>query len=408
MGKKKKPTVIELFAGCGGLSLGLHNAGWQGLFAVEKNQDAFKTLEYNLINKKKHFCWPEWLPQSAHDINKTIRAYEEKLKLLRGKVTLIAGGPPCQGFSIAGRRNEKDDRNNLIKSYVKFVSLIQPKLLFFENVKGFTMEFKNNAEKGKKYSEIVLKKLNEQGYFVCGKLINFGDYGIPQKRTRFILVGMRKNIKGANVKKVQLFFKRLEEQKFNFLNKKQLVVNPTIKEALSDLLTNTNVETPDRKGFQSSTYKIAVSSYQKYMRKKTSVIIPNSHSFAKHTQKIIDRLKYILEVSTECKNLKDDLKEQLGITKQVLVPLKADKQSPTITSNPDDLIHYLEPRILTVREYARLQSFPDDFEFQGKYTTGGVRRRKEVPRYTQIGNAIPPLFGEQSGMILKQMVSYGK
>jgi DNA (cytosine-5)-methyltransferase 1 len=404
MTKKNKYTVIDLFAGCGGLSLGLYNAGWQGLFAIEKSIDAFKTLQHNLINKKHHFCWPKWLSQSPHDINKVISEHEENLKSLRGKVTLIAGGPPCQGFSIAGRRNENDERNDLIKSYIKFVSLVQPNLILFENVKGFTMEFKNNAEKGKKYSEIVLNELDKQGYFVYGKLIDFGNFGIPQKRTRFILVGMLKNIKGASNEKVRSFFEELENHKFDFLQTKGLTVKPTIKEALSDLLTNISHETPDRKGFQSSTYKVASSAYQKYMRSEASTDIPDSHSYAKHSNKVITRLRYILNVSTECKNLKDDIKKQLGITKQVLVPLKADEQSPTITSNPDDLVHYLEPRILTVREYARLQSFPDDFEFQGKYTTGGILRKKEVPRYTQIGNAIPSQVGEQSGIALKKIL----
>ena len=133
---------IDLFSGCGGLSLGLHNSNWKGVFAIEKNDDAFKTLEYNLIKKKKHFDWPEWLPQNAHDINEVLNNYELELKKLRGQINLVAGGPPCQGFSMAGRRNESDERNDLINSYIKFVELVQPNLIFFENVKGFTMEFK--------------------------------------------------------------------------------------------------------------------------------------------------------------------------------------------------------------------------------------------------------------------------
>ncbi|MFN6085266.1 MAG: DNA cytosine methyltransferase, partial [Fluviicola sp.] len=112
----KKNTYIDLFAGCGGLSLGLHQAGWKGLFAIEKSADAFKTLEYNLINNLNHFEWPKWLPQQNHDINQVLSSYEAKLQKLRGKVSLVAGGPPCQGFSMAGRRNENDLRNDLINS----------------------------------------------------------------------------------------------------------------------------------------------------------------------------------------------------------------------------------------------------------------------------------------------------
>ncbi|MFY8003759.1 MAG: DNA cytosine methyltransferase, partial [Chitinophagaceae bacterium] len=110
--KEHKSTYIDLFAGCGGLSLGLHNAGWKGLFAIEKSPDAFKTLKHNLIDKKKHFGWPTWLPQESIEIDKAIDLYKNELKKLQGKVDLVAGGPPCQGFSMAGRRNENDQRNN--------------------------------------------------------------------------------------------------------------------------------------------------------------------------------------------------------------------------------------------------------------------------------------------------------
>ena len=189
------PTYIDLFAGCGGLSLGLHNAGWKGLFAIEKSPDAFETLKFNLIDKKNHFSWPKWLPESELEINFVIEKYKKELARLKGKVTMIAGGPPCQGFSMAGRRNENDLRNNLINSYIDFVKIIEPKIIFFENVKGFTMEFKKNKEKGIAYSSLVTKKLDELGYYVKGQLVNFGNFGIPQKRTRFILVGIKKTNK---------------------------------------------------------------------------------------------------------------------------------------------------------------------------------------------------------------------
>lgn len=399
-------TYIDLFAGCGGLSLGLNRSEWKGLFAVEKSPHAFQTLEYNLIQQVNHFAWPNWLPQQAHDINEVIKTSYGNLKKLQGKVTLIAGGPPCQGFSIAGRRNEKDERNILINSYIEFVSLVKPKLIFFENVKGFTMEFKNNEQKGRKYSQIVTDKLTKVGYHVYGQLINFGDYGVPQKRTRFILVGIRNDIKKSSIEKAKSFFKMIEENKFSFLAEKKLPSNPTIEDALSDLLSNkSTAETPDRKGFSSGVYQEIKSSYQRYIRKENEKTeIPNSHSFAKHSQKVIDRLRYVQSVSTECKNISEELKKKIGLSTQVLIPLQPKEQAPTVTSHPDDMIHYCEPRILTVRECARLQSFPDWFVFKGKYTTGGVLRKEEVPRYTQVGNAIPPLFGEQAGVILKQLI----
>ena len=403
---KSKHTYIDLFAGCGGLSLGLNRSEWKGLFAIEKSPHAFQTLEHNLINKIQHFEWVKWLPKQAHDINTVIKDYSDNLKKLQGKVTLIAGGPPCQGFSIAGQRNEKDERNTLINSYIEFVSLVKPKLIFFENVKGFTMEFKNNQQKGKKYSQIVTDKLTKEGYNVYGQLINFGDYGIPQKRTRFILVGIRNDIKNSSIEKAKSFFQLIETNKFSFLKEKELSATPTIEDALSDLISSKKiVETPDRKGFTSGVYHKTKSNYQRYIRKENGKTeIPNSHSFAKHSQKVIDRLRYVQSVSTECKNISEELKKQIGLSTQVLVPLQPKVQAPTVTSHPDDMIHYCEPRILTVRECARLQSFPDWFDFKGKYTTGGKLRKSEVPRYTQVGNAIPPLFGEQAGIILKQLI----
>jgi len=401
----KNHTYIDIFAGCGGLSLGLYNAGWKGLFAIEKNPQAFDTLFHNLIKKKKHFDWMDWLPQTAHDINEVIKNYSEQLKGLRGKVTMVTGGPPCQGFSIAGQRDENDERNALIDSYIEFVDLVKPNIVFFENVKGFTMNFRNNGQKGRKYSQIVTSKLDERGYHVYGELINFGNYGIPQKRTRFILVGIRKNIKGSSVDKVKTFFEKIEKNKFRFLEKKGLSTNPTIEEALSDLLSGDPlVETPDRKGFSSSFYLNAKSNYQRLARKGVRNKLPNSHSFTKHTKKIVERLRKIQSITFECKSISEAVKKKFGIRTQVLVPLKPTEQSPTVTSHPDDMIHYCEPRILTVRECARLQSFPDWFEFQNKYTTGGDRREKEVPRYTQVGNAIPPLFGEQAGLVLKELI----
>jgi DNA (cytosine-5)-methyltransferase 1 len=121
---KKTSTLryIDIFAGCGGLSLGLHNAGWKGIFAIEKNRMAFITLKHNLIEKKDHFEWPSWLPVTEHDINEVLKNYKGELEKLRGNVDLVAGGPPCQGFSTAGRRDEHDERNNLVDSYIEFIS----------------------------------------------------------------------------------------------------------------------------------------------------------------------------------------------------------------------------------------------------------------------------------------------
>lgn len=402
---EKQPTYIDLFAGCGGLSLGLHNAGWKGLFAIEKSPDAFKTLKYNLIDNKDHFNWPSWLPKENIEIDNAIKLHKDNLEKLKNKVDLVAGGPPCQGFSMAGRRNENDQRNNLIKSYIDFIKIIKPKILFFENVKGFTMEFKKNKDKGKEYSSYVENALNRAGYFVKGELVNFGEYGIPQKRTRFILVGVRKDLANASKELAETFFSTIKENRHSFLSEKNLTVNTNLKDAISDLLkANGLKESPDTKSFQAGTYSKIKSSYQTLMRKGIENKIADSHRFPKHRPDIIEKFDVILKTCRKNKDIDAKTRERFNIKKHTIIPLDKNDKSPTITTLPDDYIHYSEPRILTVREYARIQSFPDWYQFQGKYTTGGKLRTQEVPRYSQIGNAIPPLFGEQSGLVLKQLL----
>jgi DNA (cytosine-5)-methyltransferase 1 len=320
-------------------------------------------------------------------------------------VDLVAGGPPCQGFSMAGRRREGDSRNQLVNSYIRFIQLVKPKLIFFENVKGFTLEFKKNKEKGKEYASFVEDALNKAGYFVKGKLVNFGEYGIPQKRTRFILIGIRNDIPNASQGKTEEFFKLLEQNKFKFLKRKKIAKDTTLKEAISDLVRiNGEVQSPDTPNFKAGIFVQPESNYQNLMRQGVKDVIPDSHRFAKHKVETIQKFADFLQTERKNKDVGKASRERHNIKKHTIIPLDGDAKSPTITTLPDDYIHYSEPRILTVREYARIQSFPDWYEFKGKYTTGGRVRTQEVPRYSQIGNAIPPLFGEQSGIVLKELI----
>src|SRR5262245_45063692 len=123
---------IDLFAGCGGLSLGFHLAGLQGTFAIEKSPDAFSTLSENLIKGRNHFNWPKKITIQNFDINFFLKNHIHELEKLKGKIDIIAGGPPCQGFSSAGKRIEQDSRNSLVLSYLKFVEVIRPKIILFE------------------------------------------------------------------------------------------------------------------------------------------------------------------------------------------------------------------------------------------------------------------------------------
>lgn len=406
---KKQHTYIDLFAGCGGLSLGLYLAGWRGLFAIEKNAFAFETLKHNLIEGKNHFDWPEWLPKTAHDIDEILKCYNEQLKALQGQVDLVAGGPPCQGFSMAGKRVEDDIRNQLVFSYIKFIKLVRPRMILFENVKGFTYAFnKENDKNAEPYSHKVISELTALGYNVKDHVIDFSKYGVPQRRKRFILVGIKKGLGSPDDFENQLLTNR-----DSFLANKGLTTTTSLQDAISDLLRSNGEEpTPDRKGFNSGKYGSGeLSNYQKLMRGKypETHSVPNSHSFAHHTPEKLSCYKRLLaEYPVRGKRIDGESRREWGIKQRGITILDPNAVSPTITGQPDDYLHYEEPRIMTVRECARIQSFPDWYEFQRKYTTGGQMRKKEVPRCSQVGNAIPPLFAEQAGYVLKQMLKYGE
>ena len=394
---------IDIFAGCGGLSVGLQNAGWQGIFAIEKNKDAFSTLKFNLIDHGHHFQWPDWLDVKEHDIKKFLDENEDKLRELEGQVDLVAGGPPCQGFSLAGKRDLSDSRNKLVKQYIRFVELVKPKALIFENVHGFTVHFQSRKGRISQYSSYVINKLEDLGYHTDSKVVDVSEYGVPQKRRRFILVAML----NANPSEV---FAHLESNKSNFCREKGIRQSTTIRDAIGDLEeANGTCQSPDTKRFQAGFYGRADSGYQRLMRQglQNHQGAVDSHRFVNHSETVIQLHRDLLENAPKGKRITPDDGYVENLKRRGVTVLDANSQAPTITSIPDELVHYEEPRILTVREQARIQSFPDWFEFKGKYTSGGKLRKKEVPRYTQVGNAVPPLFAEQVGRALMEVMTHG-
>lgn len=397
---KKQNTYIDIFAGCGGLSTGLLKAGWTGLFAVEKNPDAFLTLKHNLIDRTNHFLWPNWMEIKECDINELIKKHESELLDLQGKVSLVAGGPPCQGFSMAGKRDKDDQRNKLVKSYIRFIKLVLPEAIIFENVHGFTVNFKD--KKGtKKYSSYVERALKRLGYKTHHQIVDMSEYGVPQKRKRFILVAMKNHLP----KEV---FMTLERNRDKFCCNNGIRNKTTVYEAIGDLEKRCGVcKSPDTKGFKAGIYGEAKSGYQKLMRQGMEEFkgAVDSHRFVNHRRETIILHENLLLYAPSGKRITPNDNIVEGLNRRGVTVLNSDSQAPTITSIPDELVHYSEPRILTVREYARLQSFPDWFEFKGKYTSGGQRRKKEVPRYTQVGNAVPPLFAEQIGKAILEILN---
>ena len=394
MTERERMKYIDLFAGSGGLSLGLYNSGLHGIFAVEKNKDAFSTLKYNLIERRNHFSWPNWLDMKNWDINELLEVHSKELAALNGSVDLVVGGPPCQGFSMAGKRKNDDMRNQLMHSYIEFIKLVKPTMLFFENVQGFTVGFKDHKDK-QKYSDILVSELHELGYNLDYKIVTMSEYGVPQNRKRFILFASKN---GA----YEIFFDELLENKDCFLRDRGLKIPITISQAINDLKkSHGEVDSKDTKAFKNGKYGRATSAYQKLMRNNIERgALPDSHRFVKHKSETIDLFKRLMTASEKSIRITPSMNLVEGLKKRGVTPLKKNSICNTITSIPDDYIHYDEPRIMTVREHARIQSFPDDYEFKGPYTTGGERRKTDVPRYTQVANAVPPLFAEQVGEVI--------
>ena len=424
---KKGLTFVDLFAGCGGLSLGAMKAGINGLFAVEYQKNAFDTLKFNLINKTSDefsklgisgYNWPKELPLANHDIKELIKNQKEYLNSIEGKVDLVIGGPPCQGFSHAGKRKENDPRNQLYKSYISFINIVKPKILIIENVSGIAAKFNKNGES---YKDDILEKLKSK-YHVSGRLISSELFGVPQKRNRYIIIGFSKSY--FKSKKINLddIFDRIESDSIDFTKKYKYndtqidISATTIADALSDLdgenLNSVTYQDENAisKKYKTFPYKPIKSNYQKLMRNgvKKNVQI-DSHRIGDHEITTIYKYSKLIEISNSKPNRVGFkfTKEELEIAKwnskkQVINVLRADKPSPTITTCPFDYIHYSSPRILTVREFARIQSFPDWFQFKGIYATSGSMSYT-TPRYSQIGNAVPPLMAES---IIQTLKSY--
>ncbi|MGO9199097.1 MAG: DNA cytosine methyltransferase [Limisphaerales bacterium] len=406
---KTATSFIDLCAGCGGLSLGLMAAGWRGLFAVEKDALAFSTLKHNLIEGSQvRFKWPAWLPREAISIEALLSNHEKDLQALCGTVQLLAGGPPCQGFSSIGRRLAHDPRNQVFKHYVKLVKLLEPGAVLMENVRGILHPFTKSisastseSDKSPIYADLIKEALDALDYHVWPAIIHAKDYGIPQTRPRFILIGLRRE--GRAELAALDPFTTMQRLRPIFLLRKGLGTDPvTVKEAISDLCTPSTrlVDCVDTPGYKQGTYGKQTSTYQVLLHGEKNGGPADSHRFAKHLPTTAAKFEWLHENCKKGKRLEPRERGKYENKKQYIYILDPNGLAPTVTTLPDDLLHYSEPRILTVREMARLQSFPDWFEFKGKYTTGGRLRTKQCPRYTQVGNAVPPLLAELLGETL--------
>lgn len=410
---KQNFRYVDVFSGCGGLSLGLSWSGWQGVFAAEINKMAFDTFKKNLLDEDSpynHFSqWPDWLSKEPHSIEDIVENPDilDNLRDLKGKIDLLAGGPPCQGFSVAGARNASDPRNLLVFKQIKLAEILEPPVVLIENVSGFEKKFVVMADEKipTNVASEAMIQLRAIGYEVCKVTLNAADFGVPQMRKRVMIFALHKERFGC-VDAERLLNKLIDETSIE--QRKQLGL-PTdryvnIEEAISDLSGSDIVDDPEFKGYKSSKYKPIGSEYQRIMRSGESREIPNSHRFNKHSEKVVDFYKLAITTQKPGRLSKEFLHKN-GIHSNKRFILDTKSPCSTLTTAPEEIIHYKTPRVATLREMARIQSFPDQFNFYGRYTLNGPSRGIDVPRNAQIGNAIPPLMGMGIGSIVKKLLN---
>lgn len=407
-------TSIDLFAGCGGLSLGLHYAGWQGLFAVERDAMAFETLYRNMIGDaavySNYAAWPTWLEKTNLDITKLLDDPHSRreLQALEGTVDLIVGGPPCQGFSVGGRRDAADERNKLVFKMLELVELVRPRAVLIENVEGIARRFvaKPGHSPSAPVAELVIQELERLGYVGTYTVVSALDFGVPQTRRRVAILAVRHTNGLSSTALKRLFEHSLKDAATHVRNHHGVPLNRpiTVGEALEDLWGGNRVPCPDSPEFESSVYKTAKSAYAKFMRRGIRAgRVPNSHRYSRHGERIQALYNLAHETQPPGRLSKEFLLEN-GTKKDKKALLDVSMPSSTITTHPDEFIHFSEPRNITVREMARLQSFPDDFEFYGRYTINGPRRKHDVARCSQVGNAVPPMLGQGLGLAIQTVL----
>jgi len=403
--------TIDLFAGCGGMSLGLHQAGHRLVFAVEKDPMAFETFETNFLSSTGAYpigdLWPAWLERRNHDIQVLLEDeyFRKRLSSLHGTVDLICGGPPCQGFSVGGIRDGKDLRNQLPCRYIEVVELVRPPFVLLENVEGMARRFVSKpGHQEVPFVDWARSRLVELGYDAHFEILDASDFGVPQIRRRVFLFGVNESLCAGSGLTARDLFTTLCSIRECFLNQLGLPADRklTVYDAISDLDGAGHVVCPDSPKFQSGTFKAAESAFAHLMRKDIkNTEVPNSHRFSVHTPRILEFYRKVQSDKVFGRLPKAYLVAH-GTKKDKKVLIDPDSPASTITTHPDEFIHFRSPRNITIREMARIQSFPDDFVFKGRYTVNGPRRRHDVPRCSQVGNAVPPLLAEAIGRALHE------
>lgn len=345
---RKSLNAVDLFAGAGGITLGLDRAGFRIVLANDIDHWA------SSAHRRNH---PE-VPFVERDITK-ISAKTFKELCNSHKIHLVSGGPPCQGFSMTGARRPGDARNELFKHYIRILKSLNPNFFFMENVKGL---LSMKTKEGEKIIDRMMKSFRTlKGYIVDYRVFNFADYGVPQTRERVIFIGNRMGYTFSETVPPQTHSKEPNMT----LNGKGLERWVKVGETIMDLAG------------------------------KPSGYLPN-HAIMNHSKTVRERMSLIPEGEMIPKKFpkgKEHLKKKSFQT--IYQRLARNKPAPTIVPGHMAFpIHPTKNRSLTVREAARLQTFPDNFEFFGPGISQGL----------QAGNAVPPVFAYRLGLHIKKLM----
>ncbi len=452
---KLRYKFIDLFAGCGGLSLGMENAGFTPIYVNELNPDAMHSYLRNRNHKLGGEYFSEIKSLQSNDIN---LLSQNKLKDLQSEfrnipeidyvfdakksnsgggsnIDLIAGGPPCQGYSNIGhRRSYSVDKSEIIsnKLYLRMIEVIKvlrPRIFLFENVRGLlTSKWIKKSKTdhfGKPCLSPIWPEIYESFkdipfYSIKWSLVHSKNYGVPQNRPRLILVGIRNDVTETS-SLIDLDFKNEDAVASGFLPQPKYNKYPHLDELLSDLI-DPKIDPILRSGnypsgpLETTFYptKPKTKIQAQFRRTRSGKTLDDNslseHLYSKHRPHIVKKFIFMIR-----NNGKIPEEYRTKKFRQKLLEKNWSDNGPSITTTslPDDFVHFSQPRILTVREWARLQMFPDWYQFSGKRTTGGLRRAgnpregihdRELPKYTQIGNAVPVKLAENIGLHFKKII----
>jgi len=474
-------SCLDLFAGCGGLSLGMELAGISPRVAVEVSPMAAETHFFNFDRRGRPWdsdLWESHLQESIQnqvDAGMVVKSVVELLedpgamKLLELLAPdVVVGGPPCQGFSMAGRRDPTDERNALPSAFLEIVERLSPSAVVVENVVGMNRAFADQQRKVPAFVQLqrALSQVGE-GYVVQPVEVNARHFGVAQNRPRMMLIGLRSDrarrldraiglrVSDEPWRSAEAWFAALEGRDPSMglsmvpvIGSRVFPGRPLLEHSAESALWDID-DTGYAFNLSNGRYRTRFGQYARSHRSGRKEI--ENHALRSHsirTQQRFDLYHYMRDqgmnpsVLSVAKTEPNRRRARVEVARRlaghdltlpkgyafsiesdndlvdVVIRLSTSKHSqkvvdrfspaPTVVTLPDDYVHPWLPRVMTVRELARIQSFPDWFTFRSKETTGSNRRKFEVPQYSQVGNAVPPLMAQAIGEQVARLLTYSE